>query len=201
MSSETGRTTSGYTITQTELVAMAKERFGDDPKTYAFQCPNCQDIASIGDFIEAGADPSAAGQECIGRSLNALKGAPTNDSGKSKGRGCDWSAYGLFGGPWRIVLPGAPEPGREAGPEPDTHIAYSFPLAPAPEPKRATSADMTISPYGRAACPSCGRDISLTKKDVVRVHGREKDLGKRFTNCPGSGKAPAASGAPEGKQP
>lgn len=191
-----GRTTSGYTITQAELVAMAKGRFGDDPKTYAFQCPSCKDIASIGDFIEAGADPSAAGQECIGRSLNALKGQPNLDSGKSLGRGCDWSAYGLFAGPWRIVMPGAPKPGGEWGPEPDTHIAYSFPLAPAP--KRATAADLTISPYGRDSCPSCGRDISLTKKGVMRVHGREKDLGNRWQNCPGSGQAPVEQSTKDG---
>lgn len=180
-----GRTTSGYTITQAELLAMAKERFGDDPKTYAFECPNRKDVASIQDFIDAGANPALAGQECIGRSLNALKGPPTRDSGKSLGRGCDWCAYGLFAGPWRIVLPGTAEPGREPGPEPDTHIAYSFALAPAAPVEKPT----------RGTCPNpkCGRSISLTKKGVLRVHGRESDLGQRFTNCPGSGKAPAGA--------
>lgn len=181
------RTTTGYTITQDALVAMAQERFGDDPKTYAFQCPNCKDIASIADFVPAGAsaDLNPAGQECIGRTAT--------------GRGCDFAAYGLIPGPWRIVMPGAPDRGGEAGPEPDTHIAYSFPLAPAPaaEPKRLTPADLTISPYGRGECSSCGRDISLTKKGVLRVHGREKVLGEPFTNCPGSGKAPASEGAPK----
>lgn len=53
-----------------------------------------------------------------------------------------------------------------------------------------SAADLTISPYGRDDCPHCGRNISLTKKGVLRVHGREKDLGQRFTNCPGSGRAP-----------
>lgn len=54
------------------------------------------------------------------------------------------------------------------------------------------AADMTISPYGRGTCPEprCGRDISLTKKGVLRVHGREKDLGNRWQNCPGSGQPP-----------
>lgn len=85
-------------LTQDELMAEATALFGDDPKKFAFECPQCKDVASIQDFIDAG-NPDAAGQHCIGRELGVLK------EGKYEGRGCDWTAYGLFGGPWEIVLP------------------------------------------------------------------------------------------------
>lgn len=48
--------------------------------------------------------------------------------------------------------------------------------------------DVVTSPYGRSACPVCGREFNLTKKGVMRVHGD----GYAFPpmNCRGSGKAP-----------
>jgi len=101
-------------LTQAELLAEAKERFGDDPKQFAFTCPGCGDIATIADFIDVG-EPDAAGQHCIGRNLGALSG-PAKEW---KGRGCDWTAYGLIPGPWTIVMP-------------DGHEAHGFPLADAP---------------------------------------------------------------------
>lgn len=106
-------------LTQAELTAEARERFGDDPRTYAFQCPHCDDIATIQEFIDAG-DGARSGQECIGRLLGALK----KDAQPYKGRGCDWAAYGLFHGPWEIVMPA-----EDGKPE---RSAWSFPLAPAP---------------------------------------------------------------------
>lgn len=93
------------TMTQDELVAAARERFGDDATKWAFVCPNCGDVATVQDFIDAG-KPNAAGQECIGRSKGALSGPPTEDSGRSIAeRGCDWTAYGLLGGPVEVTLP------------------------------------------------------------------------------------------------
>lgn len=104
-------------LTQDELVAEAKERFGNDPLDYAFQCPNCGDVAKIRDFPDG--TKERAGQECLGRHLGALSGPPTQDSGRKRAeRGCDWAAYGLFRGPWEIVMP-------------DGHSAWSFPLAEA----------------------------------------------------------------------
>jgi hypothetical protein len=50
--------------------------------------------------------------------------------------------------------------------------------------------EITISRYGRGACPVCDRAISLTKAGVLRTHGREKDVGQRFMNCRGSGQMP-----------
>ena len=114
-------------LTQAELIAEATERFGDDPIKWAFVCPSCGDIANGEDFREAltahprkhrtGADVIASdvvGQECIGRTLGAL----AKGHGKYTGRGCNWAAYGLFGGPWTIALP-------------DDRSMHCFPLAPA----------------------------------------------------------------------
>lgn len=105
------------TLTQAVLVQEARAAFGSDPEKWAFQCPNCSDVAVAQDFRDAGANPNRLGQECIGRHLGALSGPPTTDSGKSIAkRGCDWVAYGLFRGPWFVELP--------AG-----NTAASFPLA------------------------------------------------------------------------
>jgi hypothetical protein len=105
-------------LTQAELCAEAAERFGPDPKTWAFQCPRCGDIAVVGDFPEG--EEGRLGQECMGRWRGALKGEPTDDGGRSIAeRGCDWTAYGLFRGPWEIVMP-------------DGRSVWGFPLAPAP---------------------------------------------------------------------
>ena len=110
------------TLTQAELCAEARERFGDDPKTWAFVCPNCSDVANAQDFIDAKADPNSVGQECIGRSLGALaKEATGTDGRKHASRGCNRAAYGLFPGPWSIVIPDGDT----------TRTVSSFALAPA----------------------------------------------------------------------
>lgn len=114
-------------LTQAELLAELRQRFGDDPMGWAFKCPRCGDIATGRDFREAleahphqhrSGEPVTAsdvlGKECIGRTLGAL-GA----NGKYTGRGCDWTAHGLFRGPWEITMP-------------DGHSTWGFPLAPAP---------------------------------------------------------------------
>ncbi|MTE20256.1 hypothetical protein F0L17_14285 [Streptomyces sp. TRM43335] len=113
-------------LTQADLVAEARDRFGDNPLNWAFQCPSCKDVVTGADFRQALTDhprtnlrtnqpviaSDVLGRECIGRTLGALD----KGRGKYTGRGCDWAAYGLFVGPWEIELPN----GR---------IAYSFPLA------------------------------------------------------------------------
>lgn len=103
-------------------MAEARERFGDDPKLFAFACPQCKDVATIQDFIDAG-NPEAAGQHCVGRDLGVLSRPPGVDSRAWGGRGCDWAAYGLFRGPWEIVLPAE-------GDKPE-RSAWSFALAEA----------------------------------------------------------------------
>lgn len=105
-------------LTQDELLAEARKRFGDDPLDWAFECPNCGDVATARDFREAlkqhpredGGQPVTAsillGQECIGRTLGALKGPAGTQGGRGQAtRGCNWAAYGLIPGPWSIVMP------------------------------------------------------------------------------------------------
>lgn len=124
----------GRTLTQAELLAELQARFGHDPMNWAFQCPSCGDVATGRDFREAlAAHPrhergqavtasDVLGQECIGRTLGAL----SKSGGKYKGRGCDWCAYGLFGGPWTVTLP-------------DGGTMRCSPLAPAPVAREASS--------------------------------------------------------------
>lgn len=105
-------------LTQAELVELATERFGGDWLTWAFKCPNCEDVASFQDFKDAGADAALCGQECIGRHLGALT---NRGNANYQGRGCDWAAYGLFRGPWEVVVPAD-------GDRPERSV-WSFPLA------------------------------------------------------------------------
>ena len=101
-------------ITHDEFIATLTERFGESPADWAFECPACHDIATGADFKAALADnprtrrddtavnaAEILGQECIGRTLGALKG----QAGEWKGRGCDWCAYGLIGGPLGVEMP------------------------------------------------------------------------------------------------
>lgn len=92
-------------LTQDELVAEARERFGDDPRQWAFVCPRCGDVATAQDFPNGSAQ---LGQYCAGN-FEPHWGA---------GRGCDWKAFGLIRGPWEIVMP-------------DGHSSWGFALADA----------------------------------------------------------------------
>lgn len=107
-------------LTQAELLSEAMARFGDDPMKFAFQCPSCGDVATIAEFKDAG-DADVAGQMCIGRVLGPLDRPRNRTRTKFKDRGCDWAAFGLFRGPWEIVVPA--EDGR-----PERSV-WSFPLA------------------------------------------------------------------------
>lgn len=89
-------------MTQEALIAECRRRFGDDPLTWAFECPQCGDVATARDYPPG---MSQLGQACVGR--------------WTKGRGCNWTAFGLIGGPWAITMP-------------DGKVVGSFPLAPAP---------------------------------------------------------------------
>lgn len=105
------------TMTQDELCAEMAHRFGPDPLKWAFICPACKDVATARDFKDAGADPNRVGKECIGRSLGVLH--REQPPGGYQGRGCDWTAYGLFRGPLRITT----ADGKEM---------WGFHIAPAP---------------------------------------------------------------------
>ncbi|GIE29992.1 hypothetical protein Ait01nite_030370 [Actinoplanes italicus] len=112
-------------ITQADLVTEARLRFGDDTMAIAFQCPHCDDIATFGEFRDLGADPGRCGQECIGRHSGALDAKYKTQ--KYKGRGCNWAAYGLFRGPWEIVIPAENTGHAEKS-------VWGFPLAGEPAP-------------------------------------------------------------------
>lgn len=122
-----------WRFTLDELHALARERFGDDPREWAFQCPNCGDIATPSDFLalndapdytSRNSTPATADQcgfVCIGRVLGARKSnRPEHPDHTRAKRGCDWTAGGFLRGPWSIEMPD----GREL---------LTFPLAPAPE--------------------------------------------------------------------
>ncbi|MFC5217277.1 VVA0879 family protein [Streptomyces coerulescens] len=110
-------------LTQEELWAEARERFGQSSVDWAFQCPSCGDTATGMEISKALAlHPRKAehadravryeevlGQECIGRIL-----------GKQADRGCQYAAFGLIHGPWQVALPYRHKP------------MFCFPLAPAP---------------------------------------------------------------------
>jgi hypothetical protein len=104
-------TASHRNLTQAELLAEARERFGDNPLDWAFRCPNCGDVATARDFPDG--QKEHIGQECVGRHRGALDGP-----GRAE-RGCDWCAYGLFRGPWIVTMT-------------DGHEIGSFPLAERP---------------------------------------------------------------------
>jgi hypothetical protein len=117
--------TESRVLTQEELWAEAKERFGESPLDWAFQCTGCKDIATGLEFRDALAEhprkhreldrnvlfTDVFGQECIGRIL-----------GKGADRGCMYAAYGLIHGPWQVAVQGRTKP------------MYCFALAPAPAP-------------------------------------------------------------------
>ncbi|MFE5140390.1 VVA0879 family protein [Streptomyces fagopyri] len=111
-------------LTLDEFWAEARARFGEDPLNWAFQCPSCKDAATGKDFERALAErprkhttgqpvkpTDVLGQECIGRSLGALKGSAV--------RGCNYAAYGFIPAPWQVKRPDSDRP------------MYCFPLASA----------------------------------------------------------------------
>lgn len=110
---------SAETMTQDELQTEMTRRFGPDPLKWAFVCPVCGDVATAQDFKDAGADVNRRfGSECLGRSLGVLK--REQPKGGYQGRGCDWSANGLFRGPMFIITPEGKEmPAFRIAPAPD----------------------------------------------------------------------------------
>lgn len=107
-------------LTLEEFHAEAKRLYPEGPRAVAFQCPSCNDIATVGEFVELNAGESA-GQQCIGRDFGPMTRPRKRNSNKFTDRGCDWAAYGLFRGPWEVVFPAE-------GDQPE-HSVWSFPLA------------------------------------------------------------------------
>lgn len=111
-------------MTHAEFLATLTERFGEDVTAWAFVCPTCGDVATVADFRAAlEADPRERdgkpttasdhiGQVCIGRLTGALSLPQKEWDAKVKAgraRGCDWCAFGLFGGPLIVEMPDGKE--------------------------------------------------------------------------------------------
>lgn len=118
-------------MTQDELVAELRRRFGDDPVAWAFVCPSCGTVTSVADLraalAEAGRGDEHAsthlGQVCIGRIAGALN--REQPEGGYQGPGCDWAAFGLFAGPMWVAIP------DEDGGEPNCVPSFRIAGAPA----------------------------------------------------------------------
>lgn len=80
-------------MTHEEWKAEAERRFGKDILRWRFVCPGCGHVASGQDFKDAGAEPNAMYQECIGRYHN---GKSWSRGKYPKGGPCDYAAYGLL---------------------------------------------------------------------------------------------------------
>lgn len=79
----------------------AIRRFGSDMKQWRFVCPLCGHVAAVGDFEQykdAGASPSSAYQECIGRYSGGPGGMHEGgfDADGNVKQPCNYAAYGLF---------------------------------------------------------------------------------------------------------
>lgn len=77
-----------------EFITFCTDRYGDDRNQWSFVCPSCKTVSTGSDFSKVGQDPEQASQECIGRHLPQVDGKPV--------RGCFWTSYGLFSGPWFV---------------------------------------------------------------------------------------------------
>lgn len=89
-----------HTMDESEWNDLGRRLFGDDRTQWRFRCPTCGNVMSIEIARTMPAEQLAKlreskwsiEQECIGRYVDA---------------GCDWSAYGLFSGPFFVVVRGS----------------------------------------------------------------------------------------------
>lgn len=150
-------------LIQEDLVAIATHIHGDDPRLYAFACYFCGDVATIQEFIDAGADPGRAGQECIGRHLCALEPSYT-------GRGCPGVSFGLIPGPWEVIF--ADTSGR-------VRSMRTFAVADQPRPTARTWTQNVKTTAGtrvrvKMACNGCG----LLLGDMTEAEGDRAVIGE-----------------------
>lgn len=81
-------------ITENEWRKEAKKRY-DSFKNVKFKCPVCGYVASVSDYLNAGADECQVGFVCIGRFLEKSKDA-FGDNPEKKGP-CNYTGGGLIG--------------------------------------------------------------------------------------------------------
>lgn len=82
-------------MTFEEWIAEGTRRFGADQKDWQFICPSCDHVASVQDWLDAGAPEGAIAFSCIGR-----YSGDDNDSAskafKNAGGPCNYTGGGLF---------------------------------------------------------------------------------------------------------
>lgn len=79
-------------MTKDEWEAEGIELFGEDRMDWKFVCPVCGYVASVRDWVEAGAPEGAIAFSCIGRWLDTPR-----DAFEEKGEGpCNYAGGGLF---------------------------------------------------------------------------------------------------------
>lgn len=79
-------------MTQKEFGDEMRRRFGDDKMAWRFVCPSCGHVASIKDWLDAGAGEGEVGFSCVGRHK---PGARTAFGSKGEGP-CNYAGGGLF---------------------------------------------------------------------------------------------------------
>ena len=83
-------------MTYEEWKAEGVKRFGERQNDWNFVCPVCGHIASIQDYIDAGAPDGAIGFSCIGRWKKGSRSAfDASEEDKDK-TPCDYSSGGLI---------------------------------------------------------------------------------------------------------
>lgn len=89
-------------MTYAEWQVEALRRFGSRG-AIRFVCPSCGHVASVDEWLKAGAEPGEIGFSCIGRRL----GADDANTFRNKGGPCQYAGGGLFRiNPQPIVLEG-----------------------------------------------------------------------------------------------
>ncbi len=69
-----------------------KALFGDDPKKWQYECPNCHNVQTMQEFYDAGVEPNYVYKSCASRF--GIGGLET----------CKWSVDGLFQLPCTYVI-------------------------------------------------------------------------------------------------
>ena len=77
--------------TEAEYKNDAIRLFGVDTQAWRFVCPACGHVASVADYLEAGAPENAIGFSCVGRWLHESTGAFEQKRGP-----CNYAGGGLI---------------------------------------------------------------------------------------------------------
>lgn len=94
------------TMTQEDFLEEARRRFGDNKLEWRFVCPSCGHIASVKEWLQAGASEGEVAFSCIGRHIPGSRKA----FGELGAGPCDYAGGGLFAlNPLRVTS----EDGRE----------------------------------------------------------------------------------------